>query len=92
VPGRRDQKPLHPAGQRGLVLGLDDQVHVGALERDVDDAEPLAQRGRDDTRCRALPPIRTRLTALLQLPTVRALELRLQPEFNFWIVWDSERC
>ena len=40
-----------------------------------------------DTRHRALPLTRTRLTALLQLPTVMTLELRLQPEFNFELFW-----
>jgi hypothetical protein len=47
VTRRRDRKALHPAGERGLVLGLDDQVHVVALQRDVDDTEPLTQRSRD---------------------------------------------
>jgi hypothetical protein len=47
VPRRRDQKALHAAGERGLVLSLDEHVHMVALEADVDDPEPLSQRGGD---------------------------------------------
>src|SRR6185503_1756127 len=45
VLGRRDLEALHPRGERALVLGLDDQVQVGALDAEVDDAKVLAQRG-----------------------------------------------
>ena len=47
VTRRRDLEALHPAGERALVLGLDEQVDVGALQRDVHDAKPLAQGRRD---------------------------------------------
>ena len=47
VPGRRDRETLHPEAMRHLVLGLDHQVHVRALQRDVNDAEPLAKRCGD---------------------------------------------
>src|SRR5262249_1613801 len=44
----------------------------------------------DDTRHRAQRSTWTRLTALLQLPTVLTLEPGLQSEFNFGFVLDSE--
>src|ERR1043166_2151194 len=37
VPRRGDREALHPTGQRSRVLGLDEQVHVRALQRDVHD-------------------------------------------------------
>jgi hypothetical protein len=50
VPRRRDQEALHAASERSRVISLDDHVHVRALQRDVYDPEPLAQR-RGDRRC-----------------------------------------
>jgi hypothetical protein len=47
VPRRGDLKPLHAAGERGLVLGLDDHVDVRALQAEVDDPEPPAERRGD---------------------------------------------
>jgi hypothetical protein len=47
VPGRRDLEPLHASGERPLVLGLDQQVDVAALQADMDDADPLADGGDD---------------------------------------------
>ncbi|HEX8107071.1 MAG TPA: hypothetical protein VF516_05045 [Kofleriaceae bacterium] len=42
VPRRRDRETLHPACERSLVIGLDDQVDVRALQGDMHDPEPLA--------------------------------------------------
>jgi hypothetical protein len=47
VPRCGDLEALHPAGERGLVVGLDQHVHMSSLQADVDDPEPLAQRRRD---------------------------------------------
>jgi len=47
VPRGRDHESLHPAGERCLVLGLDQQVHVVALQADMNDPEPFAQRRGD---------------------------------------------
>jgi hypothetical protein len=46
VLGGRDLEPLHARRQRVLVVGLDEQVHMGALDADVYDAEVLAPNGR----------------------------------------------
>jgi hypothetical protein len=43
----RDLKPLHPRRQRALVIGLDEQVHVRALDAEVHDPEVLAPSGRE---------------------------------------------
>ena len=43
VPGRRDEKALHAPGKRRLVLGFDQQMHMIALQADVNDAKPLVQ-------------------------------------------------
>jgi hypothetical protein len=73
------------ASAAGSILGQRADQHGGARMRIS--AELLAglwTTGRSgDTRRRALPLTSTRLTALLQLPPVPALEPRLQPEFNF---------
>ena len=45
VLGRRDLKALHPRGERALVLGLDEQMQVIALNAEVHDPELLAPRG-----------------------------------------------
>jgi hypothetical protein len=47
VLGGRDLEALHPARQRRLVVGLDPQVDVRALDADVDDPEVLASRRRE---------------------------------------------
>ena len=44
VLGGRDLEALHAPGQRQLVIGLDQQVHVRALDAELHDAEVLAQR------------------------------------------------
>jgi hypothetical protein len=46
VLGGGDLESLHPRSQRALVLGLDEQVHVRALNAEVDDPEVLAPGGR----------------------------------------------
>jgi hypothetical protein len=45
--GEADTKPLHAARQRPLTLGLDEQMHVIALHRPLDQsyAEPVARGG-----------------------------------------------
>ena len=45
VLGRRDLKALHPRGKRALVVGLDEQVQVVALDAQVHDPEVLAPCG-----------------------------------------------
>src|SRR5262245_39576387 len=47
VPRRRDREALHSASEGRLVLSLDKHVDVVPLQADVDDPEPLAQRGGD---------------------------------------------
>jgi hypothetical protein len=42
VLGRRDLKPLHALRERGLVVRLDEQVHVRALDAEVHDPEARA--------------------------------------------------
>ena len=42
--GGRDLKPLHPDGERALVVGLDEQMQVVALDAEVHDPEVLAPR------------------------------------------------
>lgn len=60
VLGRRDLEALHPLSQRRLVVGLHQQVDVRALDAEMDDAEVLAQRGRErgftDRVIHASPP------------------------------------
>jgi hypothetical protein len=46
VLGGRDLEPLHARRQRALVVGLHEQVHMGALDADMHDAEVLAPGGR----------------------------------------------
>ena len=45
----RDLKPLHPRRECGLSTGLDEQVHMRPLNRDVDDPD-LAEPGRGQRR------------------------------------------
>ena len=47
VLGGRDLEPLHAGCERILVIGLDDQVKMGALDAEVDDAEVFAPGGRE---------------------------------------------
>jgi len=47
VPRRRDLEALHAARELAGVVSLDEQVDVGALQADVDDPDPLADRGDD---------------------------------------------
>ena len=47
VLGGGDLEALHPRRQRALVLGLDEQVHVRALDAEMDDAEVFAAERRD---------------------------------------------
>ena len=44
-----------PRGERVLVVGLDDQMHVRALEAEVHDAKVFAQRGRQRGLADRLP-------------------------------------
>ena len=37
--GDADAEPLHPARERPLVVGLDDQVQVVTQDREMNDAE-----------------------------------------------------
>ena len=46
VLGRRDLKALHSRRQRALVVGLDEQMQMIALDAEVHDPEVLASRGR----------------------------------------------
>ena len=43
--GRRDLEALHPRRQGLLVIGLDEQVNVRALDAQLHDPEPLAPGG-----------------------------------------------
>jgi hypothetical protein len=45
VLGSRDLKALHPRRQRSLVVGLDEEVHVVALDAEVHDPEVLSPGG-----------------------------------------------
>src|SRR5579872_1613779 len=45
VLGRRDLEALHPPRQRAAVVRLDDQMHVRALDAEVDNMEVVAPRG-----------------------------------------------
>ena len=45
VLGGRDLKALHPRGERTLVVSLDEQVQVIALDAEMYDPEVLAPRG-----------------------------------------------
>jgi hypothetical protein len=47
IPRGRDLESLHAPRKRELVLGLDQQVHVRALDTDVHDPELLALRRRE---------------------------------------------
>ena len=47
VLGGRDLEPLHARRQRVLVVGLDEQVDVRALDAEVDDPEVLASGRRE---------------------------------------------
>jgi hypothetical protein len=44
VLGSGDLKPLHPAGEGDPIIRLDEQVHVGALDTDVDDPDVTRPR------------------------------------------------
>ena len=44
VLGSRDLEALHARRQGGLVVGLDDEVEMRALDAEVDDPEVLAAR------------------------------------------------
>jgi len=46
VLGRRDLKPLHPRGERALVVSLHQQMQMIALNAQVHDPEVLAPRRR----------------------------------------------
>ncbi|HMG54572.1 MAG TPA: hypothetical protein VK601_13840 [Kofleriaceae bacterium] len=45
VLGGRDLKALHAMRERALVVGLDQQMDVGALDAEMNDPEVLAPRG-----------------------------------------------
>ena len=45
VLGGRDLEALHPQRQGRLVVGFDEQVHVRALDAEVNDPEVLAPSG-----------------------------------------------
>jgi hypothetical protein len=47
VLGRRDLEALHARCERVLVVGLDEQVEMRALDAEVDDAEVVAPGGRE---------------------------------------------
>ena len=47
VASDRDLEALHATRERGLVLGLDEQMHVRALDADVDHANAFADRSHD---------------------------------------------
>jgi hypothetical protein len=64
VPRRGDLEALHPAGERGPGLRLDQHVHVSSLQADVNDPERLAQRGGIEASRIALYILRRR-----RLPT-----------------------
>jgi len=43
-------EPLHPARQRGRAVGLDEQVQVVRLDREMHDAEVCGGRAREAAR------------------------------------------
>jgi hypothetical protein len=45
VLGSGDLEPLHACCQRRLVIGFHQQMHVRALDADLDDPEVFASRG-----------------------------------------------
>jgi hypothetical protein len=85
VPRRRDCEALHPAGERHLVIGLDEQVNMRALQADVDDPEPLAQRRGDRGVAQRLvhraPPQAPHLRRHPHHDVQRMVRLELRPRF-----------
>ena len=79
--GHADGESLDAAGQRRLVIRFGDQVQVIALQRQLDDAKPIALAGRLERR--QYRPI--------ALPTAQAREAVYQTQRHVYRVMSRER-